>query len=325
MFDVITVGSATLDVFAKTEHCDTIKGKKKEDCIAYPIGAKILIEELIISTGGGGTNTAASLSKLGHKVAFLGKIGNQENSQRLLKELKDYKVSPLVIRKKDSRTGYSVILDSIHHDRTILNYRGSNSELGFNEINLRKLKAKWLLFTALRGKSFRTQEKLAGYAKRKGTKVAYVLNPTIAKKGIKQLKKILSNVDIIIMNKEESMLLVGRNTIGKNIRKIRNYGPGIVAVTDGRKGAYVYDGDSIFYGRPNNVRVIETTGAGDAFASAFLSGIIKKNDVEFALKLGMTNSESVIQHHGAKNKLLRYKEALKIMKKRSIRVTKKAI
>ena len=62
---------------------------------------------------------------------------------------------------------------------------------------------------------------------------------------------------------------------------------------------------------------------GSAFASAFLSGIIKRNDVEFAIKLGMTNEESVIQHHGAKNKLLTYNEALRIMKRNPIKVAKK--
>ena len=70
---------------------------------------------------------------------------------------------------------------------------------------------------------------------------------------------------------------------------------------------------------------METTGAGDAFASSFLSGIIKKKDIVSSMKLGMTNAESVIQHHGAKEKLLTYKEALQVLKKRPIKVIKKKI
>ena len=73
------------------------------------------------------------------------------------------------------------------------------------------------------------------------------------------------------------------------------------------------------------MKVIETTGAGDAFASSFLSGIIRKNDIVFAIKLGVTNAESVITHHGAKDKLLTLKEAMKIMRKRPVKVNKHKI
>jgi len=73
------------------------------------------------------------------------------------------------------------------------------------------------------------------------------------------------------------------------------------------------------------VKIIETTGAGDAFASSFLSGMIKKNNIEFALKLARTNAESVIQHHGAKTGLLTYNKALKIMKKQPSKITKRLL
>ena len=71
---------------------------------------------------------------------------------------------------------------------------------------------------------------------------------------------------------------------------------------------------------PHKVKVVETTGAGDAFASSFLSGLLKKNDIKFALKLAIINAESVIQYHGAKNKLLTYREALKILKKMPVKI-----
>ena len=321
MYDVITVGSATLDVFARTESCEEIKKRGKE-CIAYPVGAKILIDELLISSGGGGTNTAASLAKLGHKVAFLGKIGTSENSSRLVRELKDYGIDSLAIRKKDSRTGYSIILDSMHHDRTILNFRGSNDEMSFNEIDLKKVRAKWLLFTAMIGKSFKAQEKLAGYAKKRGMKIAYVLNPSLAKKGKRYVSGILNKADIVIMNKEEAEFLTGKRSIEKNLREINKANGGIAVITDGNKGAHAFDGSNIYHAKPNKIRVVETTGAGDAFASGFLSGMIKKNDIEFAIKLGMAQAESVIQYHGAKNKLLAYKEALREMKRRPVKIRK---
>jgi len=70
------------------------------------------------------------------------------------------------------------------------------------------------------------------------------------------------------------------------------------------------------------IKVIESTGAGDAFASSFLSGMIKKNDIKFALKMGLANSESVITHPGAKNRLLNLNEILKAIKKKPIKIKK---
>jgi len=142
MYDVITVGSSTVDVFAHTDYCEMVEVGKGREYIAYPVGAKILIDELQFTCGGGGTNTAVSLSRLGHKVAFLGKMGIMENSKKIVEALKDEKVdTSLIVRSGKGRTGYSVILDSKKHDRTILVYRGSNNDLKLNEIKLKKLKA----------------------------------------------------------------------------------------------------------------------------------------------------------------------------------------
>jgi ribokinase len=326
MYDVITVGSATVDALVQTEFSEMIHDKKNKECIAYPVGAKILMKELILTVGGGGTNTAVSLARLGHKVAFLGKIGSKYNSGRVIQQLKKEKVdTSLIIRSKIGRTGYSIVLDSKKHDRTILNFRGSNNDIGFNEINLKKLKAKWFYFSSLIGKSYKTLEKLASYAEKNNIKIAFNASSYLAKKGKKYLKNILNKTNILVLNKEEAQLIVEKNSINNLLKKLNKLGPNIVAITEGRKGVYVIHDGIIYTGTPTNIKVIETTGAGDAFASAFLCGIIRKNNIEFAMKMGMANAESVIQHHGAKEKLLTYNGALNIMKKRPIKIMKSPI
>ena len=55
-----------------------------------------------------------------------------------------------------------------------------------------------------------------------------------------------------------------------------------------------------------DIKIVETTGAGDSFSSTFLVGFIKTRDIEFSLKIAIVNSHSVLKYKGAKNKLLTF-------------------
>ena len=324
MFDVICVGSSTVDAFARTELCEMLHDKSNKEFIAYPLGAKILVEEMHFTIGGGGTNSAVAFSRLGLKTAYLGKMGTRENSKRIVNQLKEENVdTSLIVRSEKARTGYSIVLDTKNHDRTILVFKGSNNDLGINEVKLNKLKTKWFYFSTMMGKSYKTLEKLADYAAKNNIKIAFNISSYLAKMGPSYLGKILKKTSLLVLNKDEAGILVGKADIKKMLIKLNKLGPKIVSITDGKKGVYVLYNKQIYYGKPHSkVKVVETTGAGDAFASSFLSGMIKKNNIEFAMKLGMTNAESVIQYHGAKEKLLTYNEALKVMKKRPIKIIK---
>jgi len=325
MYDIITIGSATIDVFARTKNSELIKimdGKKETDLLAYPTGAKILIEQLEFTTGGGATNTAVSLSRLGHKVACISKTGSGSNSEKIKRHLKRDKVdTSLIVQDKKGRTGYSIVLDSIEHDRTILTFKGSNNDLKFSELKLNKLKAKWFYFSTMMEESFKTLEKLAKFAEKNKIKIAFNSSSYLAEKGINYSKEILKRTDIFVLNKEEAASMTKKDKI-EDILKTLGKLVKIVIITDGKNHTYAYDGKYLYTLKPDKIKILETTGAGDAFASSFLSGIIKKNNIEFALKLANTNAESVIQHHGAKNKLLTYKEALRAMKKYKTNITK---
>jgi len=327
MYVVITVGSSSVVVFAKSKFSELIKiidSKGETDLLAYPTGAKILIEELNFTTGGGATNTAVCLARLGNKVACISKMGSGSNSSKVTKHLEREGIdTSLIVRSKKGRTGYSIILDSIEHDRTILTFKGSNNDLKFSEIKLNKLKTKWFYFSTMLKDGFKTLEKLAKFAEKKKIKIAFNASSYLVKKGTNFLKEILKRTDIFVLNKEEAKTLALGNDIKNLLVKIRKLGPKIVIITNGKNDANAFDGKFIYTLKPNNVRVVETTGAGDAFAASFLSGMIKKNDIEFALKMASANSESVIQHHGAKNKLLTYKECLRQMNK--VKIKKKKI
>jgi ribokinase len=326
-YDVITVGSATIDVFVDTDS-ELIKirtSKGEEDLIAYPSGSKILIRNLQFFTGGGGTNTAVSLSRLGLKVAYLGKLGNDDNANKILSELKKEKIA-FIGKIGDDKTGYSIILDSIEQDRTILTYKGENDDLGVCDVDFKKLKTKWFYFSSMVRSSFQTLENLAEYAQKNNIKVVFNPSNYLAEKGKDFLANILSRTEILVLNREEAELISGKGEIKDLISRLKKSGPKRVVITDGKNGAYTADEKYFYHVLPlKNLKIRETTGAGDAFASSFLAGVIKKKKIEFALKLGIVNSSSVIQELGAKNVLLKYAKALNIIKKSRIKIEKKKL
>ncbi len=96
--------------------------------------------------------------------------------------------------------------------------------------------------------------------------------------------------------------------------------PRIFVITDGAEGVHVYDRESYYRAWPREgLEVLETTGAGDAFASTFTAACLLDEPVEQAIHLGMTNAESVLVHQGAKEKLLSreelYQQAQSIQRK----------
>ncbi|MBU2633671.1 MAG: carbohydrate kinase family protein [Nanoarchaeota archaeon] len=314
MFDVITIGSATIDVFVNTSYK---LFSKKQHSINLPLGTKILVDDIKFCTGGGSTNAAVALKRLGLKTACIAKIGTDENSHHIPNELKKEKVTSYLVKEK-GKTGYSIILDAVGKDRTILFHQGVNNKLKYNEIK-KNIKTKWFYFSSMVDESYKTLEKLSDYAKKNNIKIFFNPSSYLVKKGYNYLKKILKNTDIMILNKEEAKILTKKKTVNDMLKTIHNYGIKIVCITDGENGNWAYDGKRHYRLKAGRPKVVETVGAGDAFASGFLASIIKKNNIELALKVGRANAESVIQHYGAKNNLLSWNKAISKIKKMRVK------
>jgi len=306
-YDIITVGSATVDVFAHTDptQSELVTLHNHQD-IAYPLGAKILIREMHFFVGGGGTNTAVAFSRLGLKTAYLGKIGKDDNGKTISDCL--FKESIDFIGTYGNISGYSVILDSVEDDRTIFTYKGCNDELRYGDVNFRAIDSKWVYLSSMMKDSLATQQKIAEYAKKKGIKIAYNPSLYIVNNHTRAACSILKRSEIVVFNKEEAQALVSskNDNIFNLLFEVSKLGPKIVVITDGHNGAHCYNtADGMVYSaKPAKVKVVETTGAGDAFASAFVAGIMLGKDIGTSLKMGMLNAESVIKYLGAKNILL---------------------
>lgn len=335
LFDVITVGSNTLDVFVTTDaelvkvsiHENQKKHGRlsKEECLVYPLGAKILINELSFEIGGGGTNTAVSFSRLGLSTGYLGKIGHDNSGMQVFNLLHKEKVD--FLGNFGKQTGYSVILDSKVKDRTILTFKGCNDDFRYSQIDKNLLKTKWFYFCSMTNSSYEVLEKLSGYAQKKGIKIAFNPSRYLALKGLSFLDGILKNTNVLILNKEEAKLLSGAKDMNGAFETLKKHAKYYVVITDGDKGSYCFDGKSIIHAPARrDIKIVETTGAGDAFASAFTAGIINGHDAQTCVRMGMLQAESVIQYKGAKNILLSKKEMEKAMnadkRKRKITITK---
>jgi len=295
-FDVVSFGSAVIDSFVNTEIGE------KNHVFSYPVGSKILITDLRFDIGGGGTNTAVAFSRLGFNTGCICKVGNDNNGKDILELLKKENIK--FLGSIANKTGYSIILDSKDSDRTILTYKGVNNKIKSGEIQ--KFRTKWLYFSSLMGESFETQKKLAENLAKNGTKLAF--NPSSYLIEHKHILSLLKITEILILNKEEAQMLCKKyNKNGSLLIALHGLGPKIVVITDRDKLAKCYDGQKEYSIIPHKVRVVERTGAGDAFASGFVAGAMLNWPIQKCLELGLRESESVLRYFGAKNKLLRMK------------------
>ena len=310
MFDIITFGSATHDIFLQSKTFKIIGEKKfitgKGLCLS--LGQKIEIKDIYFSTGGGGTNTATTFASQGFKTAYCGLVGDDAAGEEVIKDLKKFKIDTrFVLKTKKKPTNLSVILSSDGQERTILVYRGASEELTKNKVPWSQLKAKWFYLAPLSGKLCGLFETLVDFAQK--NKIKVMANPGNSQLNLPQqtLKRILKKIDILVLNQEEASLLtkISYQQEEEIFKKIDELSPGITIMTKGPAGVVVSDGNYLYQAEPLKVKVVDRTGAGDAFAAGFLSGLIQSGQIVYAIQLGIANSSACLQKIGAKNGLLK--------------------
>ncbi|MGB9707067.1 MAG: carbohydrate kinase family protein [Microgenomates group bacterium] len=306
MYDVISFGSATIDVFLKTEDFRILKTTEflGGKALALPYGAKCEVSERLIASGGGGTNTAVGFARLGLKAAVVARCGWDFGGKIVRAELKKEEVDDnLLIQIEGEETDYSTILVGPDGERTILVYRGK-SRLDESLIDFSKLKSRWFCISGLEG-NLKLLEKLVDFAKKNKIKVA--VNPgrkEIEQKG--ELLKIIKDIDVLIVNQEEAARLTEVDFFDpKLFRRTAILSSGIVVITRGAEGAYLFDEkDNLLVADGFKVEMVDATGAGDAFNAGFIGGLAKGWELEKALKLGIANGASVVGFLGVKPGLL---------------------
>ncbi len=331
MAKIITIGSATMDVFVECDEANIVSVCTKDqskDFMSYPYGSKIDISGFSSKVGGGGVNTACNFANLGYETSAIFKIGNDVYSEGILKFFKKHNVNlKHIIQKEETSTGFSIILVSFQGDRTVLAHRGANSEIKTEEIDFDAIKEADFIYVApLNGNSNSVIEPLVDFAHKHEVKICFNAGTTSLKKGHKHLDKILKNAHVVVMNKEEAIMATGiqvrpdtktekfsRELIHEDIKKmlktlkVQDYQ--VIVITDGNKGAYAYNGHKYYFCPIFPSKVVSTLGAGDAFASTFCGALKRtKANIGLSLMYGSVNSASVVSEFGATEGLLNFDE-----------------
>lgn len=310
MLDIISIGNITWDITLKGLAIFIEKRSRKFVAghgICFPLGSKIRAEKLHLDLGGGAFNCSLSFAKLELKTGLIGRAG-KDKEQEILEVCQKNKVKPFIQKDLDRPTSCSIIILS-NHERVILSHIGAGKFLNFEQIPFSRIKTKWFFLSNL----FEREELILNFLNfAKKNKIKIASNPS--KEDLRFFKKnlrLLDNYSVFILNQEEASFLTGISYFKEKqiFKKLDDLVNGIVVMTKGRDGATVSDG-KILYKAPiiKERRFRDKTGAGDAFSSGFITGLISKNDIEYAIKLGTANACSVVEHLGSQNGFLTLEE-----------------
>lgn len=332
MFNIITIGSATMDVFVESDDANIVSvctKNKKSEFMSYPYGAKVEITDFDSQVGGGGINTAVNFANLGFKTSVICKIGDDIYSKGILKSFEGKKNidTSNIIQDPNISTGFSIILTSFQGDRTVLAHRGANAQIKKSDINFEAIKkAKFLYIAPMNGDSTKILDDIVKFADENNVFVCFNAGSSSIKKGYNYIKKILESAEIVVMNKEEASMATGiqirpdtrtqkysEEKIHPDLKaifqKLKVGDTQIIVVTDGKHGAYAYNGEHFYFCPVFNSPVVSTLGAGDAFASTFCAALGKtKLDIGKSLMYASVNSAGVVSEFGATQGLLTFKQ-----------------
>ena len=315
-YDFLAIGDTVTDAFIRLKdasvHCD-INREKCEICLRF--ADKVPYESVtIIPAVGNSANAAVSAARLGLKSALVSNIGDDYFGKECLDALKTEKVSTdYIVVNKNHKTNYHYVL-WYEDERTIL-IKHEEYDYKLPDIN----NPTWVYLSSLGENSLDFHRELEKYLnERPEIKLAFQPGTFQMKFGKDALAGIYKRSDVFFCNKEESQRILGTDEgdIKKLLKMIREFGPKIVVITDGPKGAYSFDGEEALYMRsyPDPAPPLERTGAGDAFSSTFTAALALGMSVRDAMKWAPVNPMSVVQQIGARAGLLTRPELEEFLK-----------
>ena len=291
-FDVIGFGALNVDKLYKVN----MIAKEEEE--SFVIDFKE-------ASGGSAANTIVGLAKLALKTGFIGKVAEDREGELLLNDFKKENVDTSgILVSKEGRSGVVMGYVDENGERALYVDPGVNDWLEFKEINLDYAAAtEFLHLTSFVGeKPFKAQKQLINQLS--DVKISFDPGALYAKRSLMSLKPIIKRSFVMLPNENEIRLLTGKD-YERGSKILIKKGVSLVAVKLGAKGCYVTNSKESHLVEPYEKKLVDTTGAGDAFCAGFLYGLVKGRDLYECGRLGNFVAARCISKMGAKTGLPR--------------------
>jgi ribokinase len=252
--DVLVVGSANADLVVSVD-------RRPEG------GETVLGGDTMVSPGGKGANTAVAAARLGADVALLGAVGDDPYGAMLLDSLRSSDVQTGFVHIAERPTGIAYITVTPDGENSIIVSPGANTTLRPADLDATLDGTK--IMVASMEIPLPTVERAVAAAAESGVRAVLNLSPAA-----KVSPDSLAALDVLLVNEHEAAWLLGTGRRpGENVRKLLDLGPAAVVVTLGARGAVVVTRGGVTAVPSPEVKVVDTTGAGDAFAGALAASL----------------------------------------------------
>ena len=312
LYDVAAIGNAIVDVIAPSSEAfladqDLPKGGMTliDDARADQIyGAMAAGAE---SSGGSASNTVAGVASFGGRAAFIGKVADDQLGKVFGHDMRalgaHFDTPPLTTGSSTARCLINVTPDG---ERTMATFLGAANMLGPDDVDPKVIESAKITF--LEGYLFTPDEarkafaKAAGLARASDRLISLTLSAGFV---VENYRKVLLDfierqVDVLFANEEEITALFETKDFDAAVEMTRPHVK-IATLTCGAQGSVIIGGGETHKVSAEPVgKVVDTTGAGDAYAAGFLYGVARARPLEVCGRLGSIAAAEVISHYGAR-------------------------
>ncbi len=258
---------------------------------------------LLKKCGGSVCNSVVAASSLGSKAFFSGKVADDADGELYVSDLKKAGVDFHSAGRDPGITGKCLVLVTEDAERTMNTFLGASETLSSKEIDYGALKdSEWFYvegYLVTNEARTRATKDAVEFAKEHGVKIAISLSDPFVVDvfGGALLDIMRSGVDLVFCNKDEALAFTGTSELDSAIKKLKLITK-TFAITDGANGAITYDGNSVCRSEGVSAKAIDTNGAGDMFAGAFLYAITSGKSYDWAARLANHCASRVVAKFG---------------------------
>jgi sugar/nucleoside kinase (ribokinase family) len=273
-------------------------------------GGTVQVERIERSLGGNGANTAYALAKLGGRVLLAGMLGVDAEGEFARRQLEAAGVDMSLVGRSSKPTAASIVLVASNGDRAFLHLTGASADVTLEpEAIARSGCNRYHLASPFGVPLLRARKaELLRAARDAGLKTSLDLHWDSRGEWMRDLGPCLPFVDILFANRDEARMLTGFGEPESAARALRDAGAAAVVLKLGAEGCFLDAGDLALRAPPYEVDAMDTTGAGDCFAGAFLAGLEHGQPPMEAARLANAAGALSVMHLGAVTGLRGYSE-----------------